>query len=100
MECSDTPTDRMDKVQRVGLLTMMTVLLASVLASCGGGEEEAAQEEETTSDEMVVGGFGLVGPTGELIEVPAVTTDPSEPRPTSIPCGPCSKILTAIWLGR
>ena len=78
MECSDTPTERMDKVQRVGLLTMMTILLASVLASCGGGEEEAAQEEETTSDEMVVGGFGVVGPTGELIEVPAVTTDPSD----------------------
>ncbi len=66
-------------MQRAGLLTIMTILFASVLASCGGGEEEAAQEEETASDEpVVVGGFAVVGPTGEIIDVPAVTTEPSD----------------------
>jgi len=69
----------MDTMQRVGLLTLMAILFALALAGCGGGEEEAAQEEEeTTSDEVAVGGFAVVGPTGEVIDVPAVTTERSD----------------------
>ncbi len=66
-------------MHRVGLLTLMLTLFALALAGCGGGEEEATQEEETASDELVVvGGFDVVGPTGEVIDVPAVSTEPSD----------------------
>ncbi len=65
---------------RVGVLTMMAILFASALAGCGGGEEEGAQKEEeaTSNEEVVVGGFAVVGPNGEVIDVPAVTTERSD----------------------
>ena len=66
-------------MHRVGLLTLAAILFALALAGCGGGEEEAAQEEEeATNNEVVVGGFAVLGPTGEVIDVPAVTTEPSD----------------------
>ena len=66
-------------MKRAVVFAIIAILFASALAGCGGGEEKAAQEEEAPGDEAVaVGGFAVVGPNGELISVPAVTTERSD----------------------
>lgn len=66
-------------MKKASVLTIMAILFAAALAGCGGGEEEAVQEEEAPGEETVaVGGFAVVGPNGEVIEVPAVTAERSD----------------------
>ncbi len=65
-------------MKRVGAVTM-ALLLASLLVGCAGEEDEGAtQQEEVESKEVEVGGFTVLGPTGEEISLPEVTAKPED----------------------
>ena len=64
-------------IAKIKTLTVLVSLFMLLLAAaCGGGEEEV--DTSNREEGVVVGGFAVVGPNGEVTDIPAVRVERSD----------------------